>query len=98
MVPQDRTCQLDEVVRKYLVENILTNGTAIGNPTIIEFSYLNGEVVHIKGDAMHGTNNTQLNYVKDYFGDCDPTAELNEGNSIIIQTYPNPVKKSLSIT
>ena len=43
------------------------NGSALGNPVIFEYSYLSGNVVHIKGDAGHSINPSQLNYVRTFF-------------------------------
>ena len=77
--------------------SIIASGNTIGNPTITEFAYLNGKVVHIKGDAMHGTNSTQLSYVKEYFGDCQTTSSLGELVVSEINAYPNPTKNCLTI-
>ena len=43
------------------------NGSALGNPVIFEYSYLSGNVVHIKGDTGHSINPSQLNYVRTFF-------------------------------
>lgn len=45
-------------------------GTPIGTPVVYEYSYLSGNVVHLKGDAQHSINSTQEEYVKSFFGDC----------------------------
>ena len=42
-------------------------GSALGNPTIFEYSYLSGDVVHIKGNAMHSINPSQLDYLRTFF-------------------------------
>ena len=42
-------------------------GSALGNPIIFEYSYLSGDVVHIKGNAEHSTNPSQLNYLRTFF-------------------------------
>lgn len=34
---------------------------------VYEFEYLSGQVVHLNGDAMHGTNDTQKEYIAEYF-------------------------------
>lgn len=48
-------------------EKLQPNGSALGNPVIFEYSYLSGNVVHIKGDAGHSINPSQLNYVRTFF-------------------------------
>jgi len=45
-------------------------GTSIGNPAVFEFSYLTGNVTHIKGNVKHSMNKTQADYVKEFFSDC----------------------------
>ena len=42
-------------------------GIPIGTPVVFEYPYLEGEVVHIRGNAGHDTNVTQDNYIKDFF-------------------------------
>ena len=42
-------------------------GLALGNPVIFEYSYLSGDVVHIKGNAMHSINPSQLDYLRTFF-------------------------------
>lgn len=49
----------------------LEAGTSIGNPTVFEFSYLSGNVTHIKGNDGHSMNKTQADYVKEFFSDCN---------------------------
>tara|TARA_Y100000385_G_C13068811_1_gene627999 strand:+ start:1136 stop:2032 length:897 start_codon:yes stop_codon:yes gene_type:complete len=48
----------------------LETGTSIGNPAVFEFSYLSGNVTHIKGNVGHEMNKTQTDYVKEFFSDC----------------------------
>lgn len=75
----------------------LTSGTQIGASTSYEFSYLDGQVIHLNGDANHSTNPIQITYIVDYFetqcGFCDPdlllTGTLTSGvyavsNSIMV--------------
>ncbi len=59
-------------------------GTQIDTSNVYEYSYLSGQVVLLRGDAGHGTNTTQINYIKDFLGNCstppiygctDPTAD-----------------------
>ena len=42
-------------------------GSALGNPIIFEYSYLSGDIVHIKGNAEHSINPSQLNYLRTFF-------------------------------
>ena len=44
----------------YMGEPINENsGTEINNSSVYEYSYLDGQVVHLSGNAGHGINNTQ---------------------------------------
>ena len=42
-------------------------GLALGSPVIFEYSYLSGDVVHIKGNAKHSINPSQLDYLRNFF-------------------------------
>ncbi len=79
--------------------NILTSGTTIGTGSleITEFSYLSGDVVHIKGSAQHQANPTQKNYIKSYFSDCVPTVGIEKHTVPKMEVYPNPVNTILNI-
>ncbi len=66
-------------------------GTVIGDPQISEFSYLSGKVVHLKGDAAHGINATQRDYMKGFFSDCTITVGLENNQLDKIKVYPNPI-------
>ena len=48
-------------------EKLPPEGSALGNPIIFEYSYLTGDVVHIKGNAMHSINPSQLDYLRTFF-------------------------------
>jgi len=76
----------------------LTPGITMGNPQITEYSYLSGDVVHIKGDAAHDTNNTQLDYIKDYFLDCAEVLNIDDYNLDKIKVYPNPTNSKITVT
>jgi poly(3-hydroxybutyrate) depolymerase len=76
----------------------LTSGITMGNPQITEYSYLSGDVVHIKGDAAHDTNNTQLDYIKDYFLDCADVLNIDDYNLDKIKVYPNPTNSKITVT
>ncbi|MDP4813944.1 MAG: T9SS type A sorting domain-containing protein [Saprospiraceae bacterium] len=78
--------------------NILATGVTMGDPSITEFSYLSGDVVHLKGNAMHGTNATQRSYIKKYFSDCQAStsvpAILPAG---VFEISPNPASDYVDI-
>ena len=76
----------------------LTSGITMGNPQITEYSYLSGDVVHIKGDAAHDANNTQLDYIKDYFLDCADVLNIDDYNLDKIKVYPNPTNSKITVT
>ncbi len=42
-------------------------GLALGSPVIFEYSYLSSDVVHIKGNAEHSINPSQLDYLRNFF-------------------------------
>ena len=48
-------------------EKLPPEGSALGNPIIFEYSYLSGDVVHIKGNAEHSINPSQLDYLRTFF-------------------------------
>ena len=48
-------------------EKLPPEGSALGNPIIFEYSYLSGDVVHIKGNAEHSINPSQLDYLRNFF-------------------------------
>jgi hypothetical protein len=78
--------------------NILATGVTMGDPSISEFSYLSGDVVHLKGNAMHGTNATQRSYIKKYFSDCQAstsTASLLPAE--VFEISPNPASDNVDI-
>lgn len=56
----------------YSGNQISGDGVQIETSTVYEYSYLSGQVVLLKGDAMHGTNQTQREYIVDYFNNATP--------------------------
>jgi poly(3-hydroxybutyrate) depolymerase len=76
----------------------LTSGVIMGDPQITEYSYLSGNVVHIKGNAAHGTNETQIDYLKDYFSDCDTALNINNNGLNKIKAHPNPTSSSITLS
>lgn len=58
------------------------DSTLVGG-AVFEFKYLNGQVIHLSGDALHGNNQTQRNYVTTYFNTeittstpCEPNRDF----------------------
>jgi poly(3-hydroxybutyrate) depolymerase len=76
----------------------LTSGITMGNPQITEYSYLSADVVHIKGNAAHDVNTTQLDYIKDYFLDCSDVLTIDDYNLDKIKVYPNPTNSNITVT
>jgi len=78
--------------------NILATGVTMGDPSITEFSYLSGDVVHLKGNAMHGTNATQRSYIKKYFSDCQAyTSVPSILPAGVFEISPNPASDYVDI-
>jgi poly(3-hydroxybutyrate) depolymerase len=79
--------------------SILTSGTTIGTGSleITEYSYLFGDVVHLKGSAQHQANPTQKNYITDYFSDCATNVGIEENTVVKISVHPNPANDILNI-
>ena len=48
-------------------DKLRSSGTPLSDPVIFEYSYLSGNVVHIKGNAEHSVNSSQLEYIKNFF-------------------------------
>ena len=78
--------------------NQLTSGTTMGSPQITEFSYLSGNVVHIKGDAAHSANTTERDYIKDFFSDCSTGTSIGDKELDKIRVYPNPTNSKVTVT
>ena len=64
----------------YTGTQLPSTGTQIGTSTVYEYSYLANQVVHLRGDAGHGTNETQKDYISDFLNvECSvaPPTECN---------------------
>ena len=72
-------------------------GFPLGLPVVFEYAYPTAGVFHIRGNAGHGMNNTQHNYIKDFLNDCSSTTELetNKSNELIV--FPNPSSSMVTI-
>lgn len=79
--------------------SILTSGTTTGsgNLAITAYSYLSGDVVHIKGTAGHQANSTQKAYIASYFSDCATTTGIEESALAKVEIYPNPANNMVNI-
>lgn len=69
----------------YAGDIITGDGNALGDPAIYEYAYLGGHVTHIRGDAGHGTNPTQIEYIKDFFSKANSTLaiELSDFSGVV---------------
>jgi hypothetical protein len=97
-LPAETSAFLKAIAKGYS-GSVLTSGTTIGTGIleITEFSYLSGDVVHLKGSAAHQANATQKNYIKSFFSDCAPTVGMDENTVFEITVYPNPSNHVLNI-
>ena len=78
--------------------NIITGpGIPYGNPVVFEYSYLSGNVVHIRGNAQHSINTSQEEYLKSFFNDCSTITNINDIENESVKVYPNPVSDILTI-
>jgi len=59
------------ITQGYQGDPILGMGTEIGDTDVFEYSYLDGDVTHLRGFALHGMNPTQREYLVDFLGGCD---------------------------
>ena len=72
-------------------------GVPISNPLIFEYSYLSGYVVHIRGNAQHSLNLSQMDYIKSFFGDCQSSLDLYDKFKKKIKAFPNPTNENITI-
>jgi hypothetical protein len=93
------TAALNIATYKGYTGSILTSGTTTGNGNlaITAYSYLSGDVVHVKGTAGHQANATQKNYIKNYFSDCVNNVGIEENPEVKIGIHPNPANDILYI-
>ncbi|MCU0425793.1 MAG: T9SS type A sorting domain-containing protein [Candidatus Kapabacteria bacterium] len=95
------TAALNIATYKGYTGSFVTPGTAIGSGTsaITEFSYLSGNVVHIKGNAGHQANAAQKTYITNYFADCVTASVGVKDNTVstTIGVHPNPANDVLTI-
>ena len=54
----------------YPGEPIAGSGERIGRSNVFAYEYLDGRVVHLRGDAGHGMNAVQREFVRDFFDGC----------------------------
>jgi hypothetical protein len=73
-------------------------GVPISNPLIFEYSYLSGNVVHIRGNAQHSLNFSQMDYIKSFFDDSTQSLYLNDKFKKKIKVFPNPTNENINIT
>ncbi|MEC8627041.1 MAG: hypothetical protein VXY37_01420 [Bacteroidota bacterium] len=74
-------------------------GNPIGIPLIFEDAYPEQEVYHIRGNAFHGANESQLDYVKAFLEDCSlPLSSEDLVNPEAIQLIANAQTSSFRLT
>ena len=73
-------------------------GVPISNPLIFEYSYLLGNVVHIRGNAQHSLNFSQMDYIKSFFDDCPSSLYLHSNSKKKIKVFPNPTNENIAIS
>lgn len=81
----------------YTGNQLPQGGEPIGNPLIFEYKYLDGDVVLLRGNAQHGTNSSQRDYLKEWLGDCDFNSNTVGTVEADIRWYPNPFSSILNI-
>ena len=73
-------------------------GNPIGMPLIFEYAYPEQEVYHIRGNAFHGANESQLDYVKAFLEDCTfPLSSEDLVNPEAIQLIANAQTSSFRL-
>jgi len=61
------------------------------------FSYLSDQVVLLNGDAKHGINAIQKEYIKNYFNNSHPIVGLNNFMPAFLELYPNPCNSTMKV-
>lgn len=74
----------------YTGSQLSSTGTPVGSPTVYEYSYLSDQVVHLKGNAAHGINSTQQDYIAEFLNDCSPLLNQEGSSDLNIEVFPNP--------
>jgi poly(3-hydroxybutyrate) depolymerase len=94
------TAALNIATYKGYTGSFVTPGTEIGSGTsaITEFSYLSGNVVHLKGNAGHQANASQKTYITNYFSDCGTAVGIKDNPVPQIGVYPTPANDILILT
>ena len=49
--------------------SVLSTGVQIGNTSVFKYSYLQDKVVHLKGNTQHSINQTQRDFVRNFFSE-----------------------------
>lgn len=74
-------------------------GNPMGMPLIFEYAYPQQEVYHIRGNASHAANESQLDYVKSFLEDCTfPLSSEDFVNPEAIQLITNAENSSFRLT
>lgn len=74
-------------------------GNPIGMPLVFEYAYPEQEVYHIRGNASHGTNDSQLEYARTFLEDCTfPLSSEDLFSPEAIQLITNAQSSSFHLT
>ena len=72
-------------------------GVQLGNSSVYEFNYLSNQIIHLKGNAGHGLNITQREYIVDYFNYSQILGDFNDDSFVDILDVVLLVNYILSI-
>ena len=78
----------------YQGEQLSEEGYQIGSSSVYEYPYLSNQVVHLRGDAGHGINAIQREYIIDFFSQLQ--GDVNGDSSVNIQDIILAVNLALS--
>ncbi len=81
----------------YTGSQLSDDGVAIEGSDMFEYSYLSGQVVHVKGFAGHGVPPFQLQYVRDFLRDCSVEVSVQHRLHEQVNFFPNPCSDLLQV-
>ena len=78
----------------YEGEQLSDEGNQLGSSSVYEYPYLSNQIVHLRGNAGHGINITQREYIVDFFSRL--YGDINEDSNVNIQDIVLMVNFTLS--
>lgn len=83
----------------YTGAQITGTGTQVGSSDVYAYSYISRafKVVHLKGNAGHGWNTTQEDYIISFFEVDSLTSVFEENQIENLEIYPNPTNSFITI-